>query len=143
VSRQADLRDEPDGRAVGDQVREVVLVVGRDEHHAPVELREALDEAGGEHEAALAAESDVGQDDVRVQRFRLAQRVRLVRRRADDIHSAVHEMVLGNREESLVVVHDETPPAAGDQISPMLSAHRGTHRRPPSPCPSAPPPGTS
>ena len=123
-----DPRYESDGRAGFDQVHEVALVVGRDEHHAPAELWVTFDEAVSELEATLVAEADVHQNDVRAQPCRLPQCFRLACRRADDSHPVPCKMVLGDREEPLVVVDDQTPPPADAvRILPILSAHCEVH----------------
>jgi ethanolamine utilization microcompartment shell protein EutL len=65
--RELVLGEKSQGGACGDQVGEVVRVVGGDQHDVRAEVREVLDESVGDVEAALVSEVEVDESDVRPQ----------------------------------------------------------------------------
>src|SRR5919109_1229022 len=102
--RDVRLREEPDGGAGGDQLREVRLRIRRDQHHG----REFLAVLSSEHarkvEAALLAEGDVDQRDVGLELARQLNGLRARRRHAHDRDPLVLEQRARGGEEARVVV---------------------------------------
>jgi hypothetical protein len=86
-ARQLGLGEEPDGRAQVDELPQVGLGVGRDQDHAPGDRIPRLGQPAGEVEAALVAEVDVHERDVRLQLSGAPDRLDARRRHADHPHA--------------------------------------------------------
>ena len=108
---QFGLRQESGGRAFGDQLGVVCFGRCRDQDHVgagPVARLiplTVLGEEPGQVKAALLAEPDVDEDDVRLQRAGLPERLGDAGGHAHDGHALSPEQDAGGLEEGLVVIN--------------------------------------
>src|SRR4029453_3477906 len=126
VGRQGGLGQEPDGRAGRDQLRVVLLGMGRDQDHRGRDLAGLVVEAPGQLQAALATQVDIQQGDVRAQLHRAPERLGAVGGDADDGDALAFQEAAGGVQEPGAVVDDQAAKHHGLSIAGGgVNAHTG------------------
>jgi hypothetical protein len=89
------------------KIGELFPGMGRDENHGTRVEATLLYEPTREIEAALRAEIDVDEDDLRLELLGALKRLSLRRGDADDADSLLHQESAGRIEKARAVVHDK------------------------------------
>ncbi|AFP37434.1 hypothetical protein MSMEI_0954 [Mycolicibacterium smegmatis MC2 155] len=106
--RQRELRYEPDSGARRDHLREVLLVVRRDQDHRGWPRLKIAEKFLGELKPALGAQRDVHQDHIGLQFAAEHHRLGTVGGDADYLDPATVEHRGGSRAKTRTVIDDET-----------------------------------
>ena len=131
--RQIPLRQESHRRALGDEIREVGLRMGRDQDHRGPAAPVVSGQAPGKVEPALIAQCDVDQDDLRPRLRRSPQPLRRSLGHADDAQALAFQENPSSLENNWLSSTIRTPNATRteSQAAPRHSIAASRNRRGP------------